>query len=131
MQYLQYGSPTLELFTASYNNRINKTNTMTLGVETSGYTDNTDSEWLKVEENHGIYNKSISSKWWIASPYRSLSDYELRIYGSRELYVDGNEGGFLSVCDIFGESNAVRPIVCIPTSIFNSKYGTEANLVDE
>ena len=121
MQYLQYGSPTAELFAASYNNRSNKTNIITLGVRTYGYTHNTGSSWLKSEENQGIYNKSNSSNWWLASPGGYIS-YD-------ELYVKGV--GYLGNYNINDGLHAVRPLVCISTSVFNSKYGTEVNLVDE
>lgn len=103
------GSPTAELFAASYNNRSNKSNPITLGLETYGYTENTGKDWLSVDDNYGIYNKSTTSFWWLASPYGNSS--------GNELDVDGDDGYFNG-----GNSHAVRPIVCIPTSVFNSKY---------
>ena len=110
------GSPTAELFAASYNNRNNKSSIITLGLGTYGYTENTGSNWLSVDDNYGIYNKSTSSYWWLASPSSDYSNSELRVNGDRgyfhSYYVDRN-------------SNAVRPIVCIPTSVFNSKYTLE------
>lgn len=48
-----------------------------------------------------------------------------------ELYVHGGSGGFVSNGDVFFDSYAVRPLVCIPTSVFNSKYATSTTLVDE
>lgn len=122
MQCLLFGSPTAELFAASYNN-TGKSNTITLGVERYGYTQNTKTNWLKPEDNHGIYNKSTSSDWWLASPaYAYNSSYEL--------YVNGR-GGYFNFNDVDYSSNAVRPLVCIPTSVFNSKYATDTTLVDE
>lgn len=118
MLCLQSGSPTAELFAASYNN-TGKSNTITLGLGTYGYTENTSSNWLKPEDNHGIYNKSTSSSWWLASPY---SD-------GRELYVNGGNGYFDGYVD--DDSNAVRPLVCIPTSVFNNKYATDTTLVNQ
>lgn len=123
MLYLPSGSPTAELFAASYNNRSNKSNIITLELGTYGYTQNTDSDWLSVYDNHGIYNKSTSSYWWLASPY----DF-------------GGNAGELDVSGTYGYFNygivdngwrAVRPLVCIPTSVFNSKYATSTTLVDE
>ncbi len=107
------GSPTAELFVASYNNRNNKSNTITLGLGTCGYTENTESGWLSVDDNYGIYNKSTSSYWWLASPSNSSSDRELNVVGGIGCFSGGivDNGSF-----------AVRPIVCIPTSVFNSKY---------
>lgn len=124
MLYLPSGSPTAELFAASYNNRSNKsnTNTITLELGTYGYTNNTGSDWLSVNDNHGIYNKSTSSTWWLASPYDGDSTSGLLVGGS---------GGCFGGTDVGGSSYAVRPLVCIPTSVFNSKYATSTTLVDE
>lgn len=124
MLYLPSGSPTAELFAASYNNRSNKsnTNTITLGLGTYGYTENTGSGWLSVNDNHGIYNESTSFYWWLASPSNNDS--------TNELYVNGNYGYFGGPY-VDRLSGAVRPLVCIPTSVFNSKYATSTTLVDE
>lgn len=124
MLYLPSGSPTAELFAASYNNRSNKsnTNTITLELGTYGYTENTGSDWLSVNDNHGIYNKSTSSNWWLASPRGSSSAFELSVYG---------DSGFFGGSTVDDGSFAVRPLVCIPTSVFNSKYVTSTTLVDE
>ena len=119
MLYLPSGSPTAELFAASYNN---KSNTITLGLGTYGYTENIDGGWLSVNDNHGIYNKSTSSYWWIASPGDD--------YSSREFFVYGVSGSF-GTNGVDNDSGAVRPLVCIPTSVFNSKYATSTTLVDE
>ena len=123
MLYLPSGSPTAELFAASYNNRSNKLNTITLDVGTEGYTQNTSSNWLKPEDNHGIYNKDRTSNWWLASPSGNG-------YSTNELVVYGDDGYFHSV-GVDYASFAVRPLVCIPTSVFNSKYATSTTLVDE
>ena len=123
MLYLPSGSPTAELFAASYNNRSNKSKTITLGLGTYGYTKNTSDGWLSVNDNHGIYNKSRSSDWWLASPGDfNSSNGELRV-GS---YFGVFGGGYVE-----NDSYAVRPLVCIPTSVFNSKYATSTTLVDE
>lgn len=122
MLYLPSGSPTAELFVASYNNRSNKSNTITLELGTSGYTGNTGSDWLPGNDNHGIYNKSTSSTWWLASPNGYSSTSELKV---------GGNYGFFSNGDVEAYSYAVRPLVCIPTSVFNSKYATSTTLVDE
>ena len=121
MLYLPSGSPTAELFAASYNN-TGKSNTITLGLGTYGYTENTSSNWLKPEDNHGIYNKSTSSSWWLASPNYDGSSYELLVYGN-----DGFFGGGY----VDSNSFAVRPLVCIPTSVFNNKYATDTTLVNQ
>ncbi len=121
MQYLPSGSPTAELFAASYNNRSNKSNIIELELGTYGYTENTSSNWLKPEDNHGIYNKSTSSYWWLASPRGTSS--------SRGLGVSGGSGFFDGYVD--NGSCAVRPLVCIPTSVFNGKYATDTTLVNQ
>lgn len=121
MLYLQSGSPTAELFAASYNNRSNKSNTIELGLGYYGYTENTASNWLKPEDNHGIYNKSTSSSWWLASP-GSGSKFELTL---------GCSSGYFSNGLIDSNSLAVRPLVCIPTSVFNNKYTTDTTLVNQ
>lgn len=121
MLCLQSGSPTAELFAASYNN-TGKSNTITLGLGTYGYTENTSSNWLKPEDNHGIYNKSTSSSWWLASPSNYDSYHELNVNG-------GN--GYFGRNDVVYNSRAVRPLVCIPTSVFNNKYATDTTLVNQ
>lgn len=122
MPCLPSGSPTVELFAASYNNRSNKSNTIELEIGTYGYTENTGSNWLKPEDNHGIYNKSTSSNWWLASPNGSNSNSELDVSGGDGYFGSHHVGNY---------SLAVRPIVCVPTSVFNSKYATDTTLVDE
>ena len=124
MLYLPSGSPTAELFAASYNNRSNKSNTITLELGKQGYKQNTDDGWLSVNDNHGIYNKSTSSNWWLASPSNTASG------STGEWGVRGSSGDFISG-GAHSNSFAVRPLVCIPTSVFNSKYATSTTLVDE
>lgn len=118
MQYLQSGSPTVELFAASYNNRSNKSNTIELGLGTYGYTQNTESGWLSTTDNYGIYNKSTSSIWWLASPDVDKSYFQLFVLG---------EEGCLAAYDVEDENcrYSVRPIVCIPTSVFDGTYTLE------
>ena len=122
MLYLPSGSPTAELFAASYNNRSNKSNIIELELGTYGYAEHTSSDWLKPEDNHGIYNKSTSSYWWLASPNSSSSGNGLIVSGRRGYF--GND-------DVGSNSFAVRPLVCIPTSVFNSKYATDTTLVNQ
>ena len=109
------GSPTVELYVKSFNATAstNGANEITLGVGTYGYTENTTGGQLQTTYNNGIYNKSESSKWWLASPYYSDS--------RREFYVGGSNGYFDNG-GVNSNSYAVRPLVCIPTSVFNSKY---------
>lgn len=124
MLYLPSGSPTAELFAASYNNRSNKSNTITLELGTKGYTDNTDSDWLSVYYNNGIYNRnrSRSSAWWLASPSNDGSALELLVH---------EYGGCFGNTNVVVYSCAVRPLVCIPSSVFNSKYATITTLVNK
>lgn len=115
------GSPTAELFAASYN-ATGKSNTITLGLGTYGYTHNMQSGWLSVKDNYGIYNKSAGTHWWIASPFNR---------NGHELFVlsDNDGSGYFNSYFVQSNSFSVRPVVCISTSLFNSKYLT--SLVDE
>ena len=115
------GSPTLELYVASFNatasaNGATPIATLTLG--THGYRMPARVE-LETSYNYGIYNKNLQSKWWIASPTSG---------GSGQFVVNASERIF-SDFSVSNSSFAVRPIVCIPTSVFNSKY--LSSLVDE
>ena len=109
------GSPTVELYVKSFNATAstNGANEITLDVGTYGYTEATVNGQLKTTYNNGIYNKSESSKWWLASPYHDYSGSEFYVNGSR---------GFFNLNNVAYDSCAVRPLVCIPTSVFNSKY---------
>ena len=108
------GSPTAELYVASFNATAseNSANPITLGVGTYGYTHTTTNQ-LKIRYNYGIYNKSTSLEWWIASPYYSLDTDETYVNASKECF-GGADAGYAA----FG----IRPIVCIQTSVFNEKY---------
>ena len=107
------GSPTAELFAASYNNRSNKSNIIEVNKGTYGYKQNTSSNWLSKSDNKGIYNKDGSSNWWLASP-RDYTSYS-------GLYVNGGSSCF-NDSTVRSYSYACRPTVCILTSIFDSDY---------
>ena len=112
-------SPTVELYVASFNATAptNGATEITLGVGTYGYTEDTASGQLSTSYNNGIYNYDGSSEWWLASPRN-------RRYADSELYVDGDLGYFGSNV-VTSTSHAVRPAVCIPTSIFQTAYTLE------
>ena len=59
-----------------------------------------------------------------ASPYGKYDHLGLIVDG-----INGNFGGNDVDADI--TSSAVRPLVCIPTSVFNSKYATYTTLVNQ
>ena len=109
------GSPTAELYVASFNATAseNSANPITLGVETYGYTHTTTTNQLKTRYNYGIYNKSTSLKWWIASPYYSLNTDGTYVNASKGCF-GGADAGYAAL--------GIRPIVCIQTSVFNEKY---------
>lgn len=111
------GSPTIELFAASYNNKKDKTNIITLDSGTYGYQQNTSQGWFQTD-NHCIYNNGTS--WWIASPY--YNDF-----GWRAINVSSAANCF--GYDYISTKNSIRPIVCISTLVFNNKY--EKSLIDE
>lgn len=121
MLYLPSGSPTAELFAASYNN-TGKSKTITLEAGDYGYRENTERGWLKTTDNHGIYN--TSSAFYIASPSNEMA---MMMQDESLLYVTD----CLNTLFIGLTSSSVRPLVCIPTSVFNSKYATDATLVDQ
>ncbi len=117
-------SPTIELFAASYNS-TGKSNTIVLDSSSYGYTYNIAANWLNVSDNYGIYNKeqSSSSSWWLASPGDGWNPYSGG--GNHGIIVYGYNS-FTQTVELVG-GLYVRPLVCIPTSKFNSKY----TLIDE
>ena len=114
------GGPTIELYVASFNATASESEaiTITLGVGEYGYTRNNIENGQLHTKNHGIYNIEDSIVL-IASPSG--------VSGATELSVNGNIGNFSNIPITL--SCKVRPIVCIPTSVFNSKY--LSSLVDE
>ena len=106
------GSPTVELYAKSFNAtaNINKENKIDLIVGTDGYIDMS-SYNLKEEYNNGIYCKE-DIDWWLASPYDNGDNCQ---FGA-----DSN--GYLISYDPSASTVPLRPIVCIPTSVFNEKY---------
>lgn len=111
------GAPTIELFMASYNS-TGKDNTLEISITSEGgYYYNSRYNWFKEEDNHGIYRQALSDTWWVASPFNY----------AQEIVVDKGNGNFSHV--YAGDSGNIRPIVCIPTSVFQSKYAS--SLADE
>ena len=111
-------SPTVELYVESFNATAptNGAEEITLGVGTYGYTEDAASGQISTSYNNGIYNYNGSSTWWLASPNGNRA--------SSELIVDGYDGYF-SDYYVTAYSRAVRPAVCIPTSIFQTAYTLE------
>lgn len=109
------GSPTMELYCKSFNatSELNEANEITIDVGKRGYNYETEENQIEVDYNNGIYNKDDSSRWWIASPYGGNSDDGLNVYGRKGKIDDSN---------VEKNSYAVRPVVCILTSVFNAKY---------
>ena len=118
------GSPTAELYVASYNATAtaNGASSILLEVGTYGYIDDTKSNQLKTSYNFGIYNKSTSSNYWLASPSNSGDNREFMVLGALSTFMNNQVDG--------NKSCAVRPIVCMKTSVFNLKY-TLSNPVDK
>lgn len=116
------GSPTIELFVKSFNATAskNKANQIILGVGTSGYTESENQ--LETSYNMGIYNEETSS-FWLSSPENDF-DFDIT-KNCRLMYV--SMYGYFSSYYANRDKYAVRPIVCIPTTVFNDKY----TLVDE
>ena len=111
------GSPTLELYIASYNATAEKYSRekITFTTGTYGYMPGSEYGEIKSSFNNGIYLKSSqSSNVWIASPSRAGSG----------MWVVNYMNGRFSEFNVTS-SFLVRPIVCIPTSVFNKDYSLE------
>ena len=110
------GGPTLELFMNSYNKSEEITNEIKITDCTStGYSENTSSNWLLETYNNGIYNNGTGSYWWLASPNSSNSNGVFAVngyYGSLNFNIVHGSGG-------------LRPIVIIPKSKFQYKISPE------
>lgn len=105
------GSPTVELFAASYNS-TGKENTIELGLGKYGYTHNVESGWLNSENNGSIYSKNGAAyDWWLASPCGLYYGDDM-LAVSDDTITEPMAGNYLTI----------RPLVCIQTSVFNSKY---------
>lgn len=108
------GSPTIELYVASFNATavsLNSASQITLELDAYGYDPDASSGQLKTSYNYGIYNNN--SSWWLASPMYSGPAYGIAVYSGLSSF---------SVNSIPYTSYGVRPIACIPTSVFNEKY---------
>ena len=112
------GSPTLELYIASYNaaasENINQDRTKLQEAQHDEYGYTSQYSDLNIENyNHGIYSKAC----WIASPFS--------VGNSSDVYYFCNIGGGISINSSyppFMTSLSVRPIVCINTEDFQKKY---------
>ena len=119
-------SPSMELFVASFNavkadidikratgvtEEAARTAISCSPASTKGYSYNT-SNGLNSNYNHGIYNYSSSSTWWLSSPSHGTSATGVCVQGRSNRISDFSVSQF--------SSYAVRPLVCIPTSTFNA-----------
>lgn len=104
------GSPTIELFLASYNvaSEVAKTNGYNLNIEMEGegYKSIETSEgYFFYNDRNGIYNCE-DGFWWLASPWNGKY-YNFRIISR----------GYWTLGDVTGSIHpGVRPVVCIKTS---------------
>ena len=111
------GGPTLELFMNSYNNSEETTNEIEItNCISTGYSQNTSSNWLLETYNNGIYNNGTGSYWYLASP---SGDVNAHSYGSSVFSVCENDG-YLYIGNTYS-SFGLRPIVIIPKSKFQYK----------
>ena len=112
------GSPTVELFVKSFNATANSNGAKEInlkiekGVGVYGYTEDTTSGQLQTSYNNGIYNNG--DIWWLSSPYDNMTMCEFVVNYNYEQFSD------YGLVDSY--SYYVRPVVCIPTSVFDSKY---------
>lgn len=113
MRFLLSGTPTAELFAASYNS-ISTTKDISLEIGTYGYIAD-ESSYTNTEEYYGIYSGSI----WFASP-ANYNTYMAGIDSSNKLSTTVHS------YDSF-YARYIRPVVCIQTKKFNQKYNLEDN----
>ncbi len=105
------GSPTLELFAASYNvaSAIAQAHGYNLNIEPEedGYKSiETSSGYFFSSDRNGIYNCGDGS-WWLASPWNG------RYYNFRMIV----NGGYWTLGDVTGSIKPdIRPIICISAS---------------
>ncbi len=121
------GSPTIELYAASFDAAAkyeNEKNSQTeenggrkkigtgLGVGTYGYTETASDEQLKQSYNKGIYNDG-SDWWYLASPGNNAN-----INDHYQICLNTDDGGDFNeeICGL-----PIRPIVCIQTPVFNAR----------
>ena len=111
------GGPTLELFMNSYNNSEETTNEIEItNCISTGYSQNTSSNWLLETYNNGIYNNGTGSYWYLASPSGDVNGHS---YGSSAFHVSGDRGYLSS--NYLNSGFGLRPIVIIPKSKFQYK----------
>lgn len=109
------GSPTLELLVKSYNSKSEGKSTIELTGGNIGYfVTQSFLQKLNPSDRNGIYNKGETKICLLSSPVQSSSIPERIPYVSP----DGMIEAFCST----GDQGAIRPIVCIPTIVFNRRY---------
>ena len=116
-------SPTIELFVASFNAKRNNLTVPEPKSDGTGYTNSWKSNFILPSNfRHEIYRKG-SSNWWLASPGSDGSVYCFEVYGSY---------GYIDSANVAQANLPVRPVVCIPTSVFNAAVDAETyTLTDE
>ena len=104
------GSPTIELFAASYNvaSEVAKTNGYNLNIEMEGEgykSIETSAGYFFASDKNGIYNCE-DNFWWLASPWNGQY-YNFRIISA----------GYWTLGDVTGSIHpGIRPIICIRES---------------
>ena len=104
------GSPTIELFAASYNvaSEVAKTHNYNLDIEMEGEgykSIETSSGYFFANDRNGIYNCD-DGFWWLASPWNGQY-YNFRII----------DRGYWTLGDVTGSIHpGIRPIICISAS---------------
>ena len=107
------GSPTLELFVASFNATAEANGASQISTEPgiNGYNcGGTDHESVKPSYSNGIYKYNGSEHLWLASPGVSGNNRMCIVVGSLNCLGNWN----------VTDSGVIRPIVCIPTSVFKN-----------
>lgn len=114
------GSPTIELFTSSYNaaSKVANINKYFINIESdnTGYKlFDTSNGYFQPNDKNGIYNLGKDGQWWLASPCNSKY-HNFRIIPNMGYWALGDVTG--------GIYPGVRPIICINNSDLIMKSST-------
>lgn len=131
------GCPSAELFTKSYNaSGLRSGFGANLRAKSNGYyfvdvTSGQETERLNTVFESGCYGIYSAAGWksWLCSSYHDLGYYDSVANSGQHLLTANSISSSALVRWYVGNSAKIRPIVCIPTSTFQTKY--ESFLVGE
>ena len=112
------GTPTIELYAASFNATHQSGEQILLGIENYGYTQNINDIQLKKSDNGGIYCLTGAGSWWLAGP--DANPYYDSEWHMKCIF----EGDWSSYQETLAYTNKVRPIVCLQKTNFTYQLKT-------